>query len=289
MKRRHSFHSSKTLFHLLFLAPALIFFAYGVLVPFLQGIPYSFTNWNAVSPDYDFIGLQNYITLFTERQFFSDLGHTLYYTVLTTIFCNLFGLAFALGVYKASRRNNLFRTVYFMPFVLSLILAAYIWKYIYTDVYSPMFQALSPLSTPQGAVPGIAVMSIWRDSGYCMIIFIAALQSIPADYQEAAMIDGAGPVQRFRKITLPLLVPAFSTNITLLMSWGFKVFEFPMAATRGGPGDASEMISMYAYNNIFAYFKAGLGQAASVVMVVLLAVVTLTVSKLIRSKEVELS
>ena len=288
MKGHRRFQSSKTLVNILFLAPALIFFANGVLIPFIQGIPYSFTNWNAVSDHYDFIGLQNYITLFTEKQFYTDLKNTLYYTGLTTVFDNLFGLVFALGVYKASRRNNVFRTVYFMPFVLSLILAAYIWKYIFTDIYSPMFNTLSPLATRQGAIPGIAIMSIWRDSGYCMIIFIAALQSIPADYMEAAMIDGAGPVQRFFRITLPLLVPAFSTNVTLLMSWGFKVFEFPMAATRGGPGDASEMISMYAYNNIFAYFKAGLGQAASVVMVVLLAVVTVAVSRLIRSKEVEL-
>ncbi|WP_077532174.1 carbohydrate ABC transporter permease [Massiliimalia massiliensis] len=288
MNRRYGLRSNKTLFNILFLAPTLIFFAYGVVIPFAQGIPYSFTNWNAVSPDFDFIGLRNYITIFTEKQFFTDFKNTLYYTLLTTIFCNLFGLIFAIGVYKTTIYNNIFRTIYFMPFVLSLILAAYIWKYIYTDVYSPLFNVYSPLATTQGAIPGIAVMSIWRDSGYCMIIFIAALQSIPADYNEAAMIDGAGPIQRFLKITLPLLVPAFSTNITLLMSWGFKVFEFPMAATRGGSGGASETISMYAYNNIFAYFNAGLGQAASVIMVVLLAVITLLVSKAIRSKEVEL-
>ena len=278
----------KALVDMVFLAPAVVFFAFFVLVPFLQGVPYAFTNWNIVNPEYNFIGFRNFIMIFTGRDFFKNFQNTLFYTILTTIFCNFFGLLFALGVYRSSRLNNLLRTVFFMPFVISLILAAYIWRFIYAEIFSPMFQVITPLASTKWVIPGISGIAVWRDSGYCMIIFIAALQSIPVEFIEASIIDGANAFQRLRRIILPLLVPAFATNITLLMSWGFKVFEYPMAATAGGPGGASETIAMYAYNNIFAFFKAGLGQAASITMTVLLAFVTLTISRLIRSREVEM-
>jgi raffinose/stachyose/melibiose transport system permease protein len=258
------------------------------LTPFLKSIPYSFTNWNLVDPSYDFIGIDNYIRIFTGEEFFGAFENTLLFTVMTTVFCNVFGLIFALGIYKSSRSNGILRTIFFLPFVMSLILAAYTWKFIYRDVFSPILQVPSPLASMQWAMPSLAVIAIWKDSGYCMIIFIAGLQSIPADYIEASVIDGANAFQRFRKITLPLLVPAFVTTVTMLLSWGFKTFEYPVAATAGGPGGASETIAMYAYNNIFLYMKAGLGQAASIVMVIMLSVVTLTISRLIRSREVEM-
>lgn len=288
MKNLYHRNTSKILFNAIYLSPGVLFFFAFVFLPFLQGIPYSFTNWNIVNPNFKFVGITNYITIFTGKEFFKDIQNTFLYTALSVVFANAFGLAFALGIYKASRINNILRTIYFMPFVISLILAAYIWTYIYSDVLAPLFNTISPLASMKWVIPGISAISIWRDSGYCMIIFIAALQTIPSEYIEASMIDGANAYHRFWKIIVPMLVPAFATNITLLMSWGFKVFEYPMAATAGGPGGASETIAMYAYNNIFAYFKAGLGQAASITMTIMLAFITLTISKLIRSKEIEL-
>ncbi len=288
MKPSLSSKTTQTLFNYFFLGPAVLIFFIFVLLPFLQGIPYSFTNWNAVDSNYDYIGFKNYISLFTGQGFGKDLLNTVYYTALSVVFANTFGLIFAMGVCKSTRLNNVLRTFFFMPFAISLILAAYIWSYIYADVFSPLFNVISPLASTKWVMPGIAAISVWRDSGYCMIIFIAALQSIPHEYNEASMIDGANGIQRFFHVTLPMLIPAFTTNITLLLSWGFKVFEYPMAATAGGPGGASETIAMYAYNNIFAFFNAGLGQAAAITMTIMFAVVTLTVSRLIRSKEVEM-
>ena len=291
MKRFGTLKGNKILFDVFFLAPGLVFFIYIVVIPFLQGIPYSFTDWNLVSPKYNFVGWRNYLEVITNTNggnFMKYFVHTLVFTVLQTVFCNILGLIFALFVHKSSKFNSIVRVAFFLPFVLSALLSAYIWQDIYANIYGPLFNTISPLAMPQTALGGISFIAIWNCSGYCMVIFIAALQSIPQEYVEAAKIDGANSIQRFFNITLRMIVPAFTANVAILMSWGFKVFDIPMAATHGGPGFATQTIAMYAYDNIFTYLKAGVGQASAVIMVIMLAVITLTVSKLIRSQEVEL-
>lgn len=276
------------LFIFTFLSPACILFFVLVLLPFLCGIPYAFTNWNGMSDSYEFVGLKNFAALFSNQYFYQSMGNTFYFALFTTIVANMLGLLFAIGVYKSNILNNLMRTVFFMPFVLSLILATYIWKYIYSDVYSTLFHTITPLATQKNAMLAISIMAVWRDSGYCMIIYIAALQGIPEDYIEAAKIDGAGSLVRFQRITLPLLVPAFTTNVSLLLSWGFKVFEYPMAATAGGPGCATRSIAMLVYENLFANFKAGYGQAIALVMTIVLSSLTLLVTRFFSAREVEM-
>lgn len=271
-----------------FLAPAAIFFIIFVLIPFIEGIPMAFYSWDGFSPNKEFVGLKNFINTFTDPYIFNALKNTLEFTGYTVVLSNLLGLILALAVEKTTRTNSVLRTIFFMPFVISLVLSAFIWSYIYSDVLYSIFKIPSPLGDSSLVIIGLAVISIWRDAGYCMIIYVAALQAVPKEFYEAAKVEGAGAFRRFFSITLPMIVPAFTANVTLLLAWGLKVFDYPMAATLGGPGRASETLAMYVYNNVFAYHKAGYGQAVAIVMTIFIFIASSSVAKALRKKEVEL-
>ena len=169
--------------NLLFLLPAFALFAYVVLIPFLQGIPYSFTNWKSIISDKkEFNGLHNYILMLKNTYFQQAFVHTLTFTVIYDIGANVLGLAFALLLFQNSKFANACRTMMFLPFTTALTSAAIVWSYVYTDVYSVLFGAASPLGQSSQVVAGMAVIAIWRDMGYCMLIYIAGLKAIPGDY-----------------------------------------------------------------------------------------------------------
>jgi ABC-type sugar transport system permease subunit len=274
--------------NLLFMFPVIIFFFFVIILPFLQGIPLSFTNWDGVNQNHQWVGLSNYIALLQNPEFYQDIWNTFYFTFFYIILSNALGLSFALAIYKSSKFNNCIRSVLFMPFVVSLITTAFIWSYIYTDVYTPLLNLPSPLAVPSQAMMGLVVNAVWRDAGYCMLIYIAALQSVPVEYYEAAMVEGASKIRQFFQITVPMIMPAFSANFLLLLAWGLKVFDYPMAATSGGPGRATETMAMYVYNNIFGFMKAGYGQAAAILITIIMYGLSFVLSKYFQSKEVEI-
>ncbi len=271
-----------------FILPALIMFSVFVAYPFLQGFPMSFTNWDGMSPNRVFVGFNNYLRIFQDGNVVNATKNTLIFTALTMVFSNLFGLLFALMISKATKLNNVLRTCIFVPYCLSLVLSSYIWRYVYSDVFYDIFGIPSPLGSTTWVMLGLAVISVWRDAGYCMVVYIAALQGVSTDYYEAADLEGATRWQKFKDITLPMIGPAITANITLVLAWGMKVFDYPMAATAGGPGRASETVAMLIYNNLFTYFRAGYGQAIAVVFTISIFVVSTLVSKTLRSREVEI-
>lgn len=272
--------------NLLFLLPAFALFAYVVLIPFLQGIPYSFTNWKSIISDKkEFNGLHNYILMLKNTYFRQSFVHTLVFTLIYDLGANVLGLTFALLLFQNSKFANACRTMMFLPFTTALTSAAIVWSYVYTDVYSVLFGAPSPLGLSSQVVPGMAVIAIWRDMGYCMLIYIAGLKAIPGDYYEAATLDGANTVQRFTRVTLPLLVPSFTSNVTLLLAWGLRCFDYPMAVARNM--EAAQTSAMFIYDYIFGYSKAGLGQASAVMLTIVLVLLTQIVTYFFRKNEVE--
>lgn len=286
---RSSFQSRNTrrqCGNLLFMLPGFILFSYVVLVPFIQGIPYSFTNWKSIiGGERIFNGLNNYILMLKNPYFRQSFWHTLEFTVIYEVGANVLGLLFALLLFRSSRFANICRTMLFVPFTTALTSAALVWSYVYTDVYSVIFGAMSPLGLSDQVVPGMAAIAIWRDMGYCMLIYIAGLQSVPDDYYEAARVSGANRLQQFRYITLPLLVPAFTSNVTLLLAWGLKCFDYPMAVARNM--ESAQTSAMFIYDYIFGFSKAGLGQAAAVMLTVVLVIMTRVVTYFFRKAEVE--
>ncbi len=280
--------SKQKLCNVLFLLPACIVFAVFVLVPFLQGIPLSLYQWDGYSDTRTFVGLSNYLQVFKDPNITEVVGNTLFFTLLYLIGCNVIGLLLALLVKKTSKLNTVLRTIFFMPFVLSMILASFMFTYIYSDVFYALLGIKSFLGNVNYVNPAIAAIAIWKDSGYCMIIYIASLQMVPNEYYEAARIEGCSAIKSFFNITMPLIVPAFTANITLILAWGMQAFDYQMAATGGGPGHASETVGMYIYKNIFVYHNAGYGQAIGILLTAGLAVLTILLTSYLRRKEVEM-
>ena len=287
MPRRLSSSAART--HggnMLFMLPTIILFCIVVLIPFFQGIPYSFTNWKSiVSETKEFNGLKNYIYLIKNKYFQDSLLVTFKFTILYMISANVMGLLLALAIHRSSWFNNIARTVLFLPFTVSATAGSIVWSYVFTDVYGTLTGLVSPLGMPGQIIYGMVVIGAWRDMGYTMLIYIAALQAVPQDYYEAATVDGAGKLRQFFSVTVPNIVPAFTTNVTLLLAWGLRTFDMPMAVARNAR--EGQFNSVYVYDSIFSNNKAGLGQAAAVILTIILVVLTQIVTRSLRRLEVE--
>ena len=287
MPRRLSSSAART--HggnMLFMLPTIILFCIVVLIPFFQGIPYSFTNWKSiVSETKEFNGLKNYIYLNKNKYFQDSLLVTFKFTILYMISANVMGLLLALAIHRSSWFNNIARTVLFLPFTVSVTAGSIVWSYVFTDVYGTITGLVSPLGMPGQIIYGMVVIGAWRDMGYTMLIYIAALQAVPQDYYEAATVDGAGKLRQFFSVTVPNIVPAFTTNVTLLLAWGLRTFDMPMAVARNAR--EGQFTAVYVYDSIFSNNKAGLGQAAAVILTIILMVLTQIVTRSLRRLEVE--
>ena len=272
--------------NMLFMLPTIILFCIVVLIPFFQGIPYSFTNWKSiVSETKEFNGLKNYIYLIKNKYFQDSLLVTFKFTILYMISANVMGLLLALAIHRSSWFNNIARTVLFLPFTVSATAGSIVWSYVFTDVYGTITGLVSPLGMPGQIIYGMVVIGAWRDMGYTMLIYIAALQAVPQDYYEAATVDGAGKLRQFFSVTVPNIVPAFTTNVTLLLAWGLRTFDMPMAVARNAR--EGQFTAVYVYDSIFSNNKAGLGQAAAVILTIILVVLTQIVTRSLRKLEVE--
>lgn len=272
--------------NMLFLLPTILLFSIVVLIPFIQGIPYSFTNWKSiVSETKDFNGLKNYIYLIKNKYFQESLLVTFKYTILYMLSANFMGLLLALLIHRSSWFNNIARTVLFLPFTVSVTAGSIVWSYVFTDVYGTLTGLVSPLGMPGQIVYGMVIIGAWRDMGYTMLIYIAALQAVPKDYYEAATVDGASKWRQFTSVTVPNIVPAFTTNITLLLAWGLRTFDMPMAVARNAK--EGQFTAVYVYDSIFSNNKAGLGQAAAIILTIILVVLTQIVTRFLRRMEVE--
>ena len=287
MPRRLSSSAART--HggnMLFMLPTIILFCIVVLIPFFQGIPYSFTNWKSiVSETKEFNGLKNYIYLIKNKYFQDSLLVTFKFTILYMISANVMGLLLALAIHRSSWFNNIARTVLFLPFTVSATAGSIVWSDVFTDVYGTITGLVSPLGMPGQIIYGMVVIGAWRDMGYTMLIYIAALQAVPQDYYEAATVDGAGKLRQFFSVTVPNIVPAFTTNVTLLLAWGLRTFDMPMAVARNAR--EGQFTAVYVYDSIFSNNKAGLGQAAAVILTIILVVLTQIVTRSLRRLEVE--
>nr|WP_272595616.1 sugar ABC transporter permease [Paenibacillus apiarius] len=283
------------LWFVLFTFPLLFIFTTVVIIPFLFGIAYSFVKWDGIPANPKvFVGFDNFIQLFKDERFLSSAWHTVKFTVMAVISVNVLGLAFSLFVTAKLRVRNVARTLFFMPNLIGGLILGYIWQFIFTDVFGYLGQStgldgifFNWLLDPQFSLYAIVIVFTWQVAGYTMIIYIAGLQGIPDELVEAAKVDGANVWHRLTKITLPLLMPAFTICLFLTLSGAFKIYDVNLSLTRGGPNNATEMFAMNIYNEIFAYGNYGLGQAKAVIFFLVVAVFTLTQVVMTKKREVQ--
>jgi len=270
-----------------FLLPILLFFSFAMLVPFLMGIQVSFTDWNGLSRTMNYIGLENFKNIFISPDVLIPLKNTVLYGLMYVVANNVLALTLALALNRQFRGRNASRLIFFIPNALSPVLTAFVFSFIYKDLFSELFGIQSLFSSTGTALIGIVLLAVWHNVGINMLIYLAALSGVPKDLYEAATVDGAGAWQRFANVTLPMIVPAFTVCITLSLTSGLREFAFPLVATGGGPVRSTETLAIYIYNYLFAYNKAGYGQALAFVFMAFLLIVGLTVSRLLRRKEIE--
>ncbi len=273
----------------LFTVPSLIFFCIALLIPFFMGINIAFTDWNGVTKTYNYIGLDNFIKILSDSRLTAPAKNTMILAIIGVIVNNIVTLGLALLFTKFEGKfGSVCKLIIFIPCCLSGVLSAYVWKFIYRFVLSAVAGISSPLGSMFWVLPAIVIIGLWNGAGINMLIYYAALRNVPQELIEAAIVDGANRLQVFRKITLPMIAPAFTICITMTFTSMLKEFGTVMSATGGGPARASETISMYIYQNLYTYSKAGYGQAISFVFLAFLIIVGNLMTNFFRKREVEM-
>lgn len=279
----------------LFVYPVFIAFTIVVLVPFFSGIYYSFTDWNGITGEIKWVGLDNFKYIFTDdKQFLQSFKLTAVYTVVAIILTNAIGFSLALLVTQKLKSSNLLRTVFFMPNLLGGLLLGFIWQFIFIRGFAsigeltgiPLFE-LAWLGDKNTAFWGIVIVSVWQGAGYIMLIYIAALQNIPKELIEAAKMDGANRFQVLRNIKVPLVAPAVTICLFLTTASSFKIFDANLSLTNGGPFKSTEMLALNIYTEAFVNNRYGIGEAKALIFFIVVAAISILQVTLTKRKEVE--
>ncbi|TDF91540.1 sugar ABC transporter permease [Arthrobacter terricola] len=277
-----------------FLLPALAVFTLIVVIPSWRGAFYALTNWDGLSPQFDFVGFENFVRVFKDSAAGASILNTMLYAVGVMVVQNFIGLLLALGVNSAIRSRNWLRVLFFAPAVVTPLVVANLWQYILAPegalntalrAVGLDFLAQDWLGNAQLALPAIISVVVWQFAGYSMVIFLAGLQSIPEDVYEAASLDGAGSFKTFWNITRPLLAPSMTINLMLSLIGGLKLFDQVLIMTQGGPGSATESLSTIAYKDAFQFQQFGYSTALTLVLTAFVAVASLIQFTLLRRGE----
>ncbi|WP_303021530.1 carbohydrate ABC transporter permease [Faecalibaculum rodentium] len=237
------------------LLPILVLFFLFNTLPMIQGFIYSFTNYKGYG-SYDWVGLRNYMDLFTDERVWHSYFFTFKYAICGTILVNVLALALAIGLNAKIRFKSALRGIYFIPNILGGLIIGYIFSFLFTYILPAVGQYFgiswlqnSILSSPDTAWIGVLIVGVWQAVAMTTIIYISGLQTVPEDVYEASKIDGAGKWTEFRKVTLPLIIPFVSTNLLLTTKNFMMVFDQIMSLTKGGPAQSTESISYLIYRN----------------------------------------
>lgn len=269
----------------IFLVPTMAAFLIGFIIPFIEGIYLSFCNFTTIK-DAKFVGIQNYIEAFKDSNFLGSFKFTTLFAIVSLALINVLAFLVALALTQNIKGKNIFRTVFFMPNLIGGIVLGYVWQLIFDGIFVKFDTALK-LNETLGFW-GLVILVGWQQIGYMMIVYIAGLQAIPGDIQEAAMIDGATRMQRLFRITIPNMMPSITICTFLTITNSFKLFDQNLALTGGEPLHKTEMLALNIYSTFYGRVGAeGVGQAKAVVFFIIVVAIGLLQLKLTRDKEVQ--
>lgn len=277
-RRGHLTRQREALWALLFLAPNMILVLFFSFVPTIGGFALSLTEWDVISPA-RFVGGDNFARLLRDAEFWVALSNTAAYTLVSVPLCLLISLFLALALNQRLRGVIAYRTVFFIPVVMSGVLVSMTWRWLYNPDWGPINYALASvgvrgpnwLNDVRWALPAIMIVTVWKNAGYYAVIFLAALQDVPRVLHDAARIDGANWWAEVRFVTVPLTSPAIFLSFIMALIASFQVFDLVYMMTGGGPGRATSVMVQYIYENAFQYFRMGYASAISVLFFVVIA------------------
>ncbi len=276
----------KRTFMLMTIPIVALFFAFNTL-PLIKGVMYSFTNFRGYGT-YDWVGLRNYIDLFQDGRVGKSYLFTLKMAVAATIVTNVISLILALGLNSKIKFKSTLRGMYFIPNILGALVVGYIFNYFFTYIIPALFNTTSILASSTWAWVGIVAVCAWQAIAMNTIIYISGLSTVPEDVYEAGSIDGATGWERFKSLTFPLIIPAFSINMVLSGKNFLMVFDQIMALTKGGPAQSTESISFLIYNNGMAGGQFGFQSANAVLFFVIIVAFSVAQLQFTSSKEEQL-
>ncbi|WP_078434824.1 carbohydrate ABC transporter permease [Metabacillus halosaccharovorans] len=281
---------------ILFVLPAFIFYILFLLIPTVGAGIYSFTDWNGLNKTYNFVGFSNYIEAFRDDSAFrNSFWFTLKYTIFVFVIQNVVALALALLIETRMKSKGFFRTIFFMPNMISLIISSLMFSFIFTNVFPELskkaiFSILdqSWIGDPKVSFYSILIVSLWQGIGYMMVIYMAALQGVPKQLKEASMIDGANVFQRLRHVVIPMIMHAITICCFLTLNGAFKVFDVVYALTQGGPGTSTQVMALNIYEEAFSNnFRFGYANAKAMILFLVVLLITLIQVSILKRKEVE--
>ena len=280
-----------------FMIPALAFFLIFWIYPVLQLFYYSFTNFNGINYNFDFVGFKNYAKVFENGTVINSLKITIIYASVTVILGNLIGLAIAIMLNAKIRMKGFFRTAAFFPALFSAIVVGFIWSYVYMPTNGMIASLISllggdgaafnPLGDFKMALFAIAIVEVWKGFGSTMIIYQAGLQKVSDSVLKAGRIDGCNGWQLTRLVKLPMIRPTITINIILSVINGLKAFDYSFIMTNGGPGKSTKTLMFQIYEIAFTDQKMGRASAFSVVAFIFIIVVTMLMLMFMNKREVE--
>lgn len=280
----------------LFYVPVIALFLLLVIFPLGKGIYLSFTNWNGYSQKYKMVGIDNFVRIFTDKNVARALINTLIYGIGSTFLQSVFGLAFAMFLNQEFKGRSLTRTIIYLPVMIAPLIMGYIMYFFFTyhggalnDIM--ILLHLKPIDWLADGVRGVLLLTVvnaFQFVGISMVIYLAGLQGIPGMYYEAAEIDGVGTWGQFRYITMPLLIPAISSAVTINLIGGLKLFDIIMALTSGGPGYDTHSLSTLVHRTYFGSENAGYASAIGLMAFVLIMIISNVVLRFFEHREVEM-
>ncbi|KGM43525.1 ABC transporter permease [Alkalispirochaeta odontotermitis] len=293
----------------LFLIPILFAFLMVVIIPFFLGIFYSLTNWSSsarLGATLDFVGLTNFIESLKDPSFIYSFLLTCVYTTLNILAINAVSFGLALLVTSAIKGRNIYRVGFFLPNLIGGLILGYIWQFIFNNAIPTLGEVLKLpfLSNPKNlilasrnaSVVALVIVGTWQYAGYIMMIYVAALESVPVELLEAARIDGASGLQRLRNITIPMVAQAFTITVFLTLVNSFKQFDVNVSLTAGGPStifmgkpmNGTELLALDIYNTAFVSNNLAQGQARAFLFFVVLVLISVVQVRAGKKREVEL-
>lgn len=293
-KRHNGLRREQTLTYAAFILPGFAIYCVFLIFPILLGIYYSLMDWNGISPHYDFVGLKNYQSLLTDKKFRAALTFNLRYTVMLVIGIVVISVILALLLNRQFKGRGFFRTLYFLPAVLSMLTVSLVFKQIFFYVLPAMGKALgiaalstNILASKQLAIYGLLFVHLWQGVALPTLLFLAGLQTIPSELYEAAAIDGANGWQQFKSITVAYLIPTLSVVLVLVVKQGLMVFDYVKSMTGGGPGTVTQSIALLIYTNGFERNKYSYSIAQAIATGLLIAAISFVQIQLSGRKKVE--
>jgi len=285
--KRRSWYSStgrqRLLVPMVFLFPSLLIYAVFVIGTMMYSLVLSFTNWDGISRTFNFIGLVNYFKLFKDVQFYNALKNNLIWVVISLLLPMFLGLLLAVLIDRQIRGENIFKSIFYLPMTISFVVIAVIWSWVYEPnlgILNTFLRAIrlgflskAWLANQSTALFSIIIAASWQLTGYSMVLFLAGLRNVPPELIEAAELDGASSWQSFWHVIYPMLRSVRTVVIGTILINSFRVFDLIFAMTKGGPGNASNVLAMFMYRESFLKYRMSYGSTIAVIQFIIILII----------------